>query len=125
MVFTRYTDALAAITPWFARTVLAALCAVLLSPTCAFLASDAPTVQVECAASFEEASETVAPAPGPASAPAEDAEDESPELEESLPWNGSPRSAAWREGRPLLRAHLLDLHPGGLPRPDARPPEWA
>jgi len=125
MLFTRYTDAFTAIAPWFARTVLAALCAVLLVPTCALLGSDEPSAQRVMAASFEEANETVAPAPGPVSAPAEDAEDKLPELEESLPWSGAVARADWRERHPLLHAHWLDLHPTRLPRPDARPPEFA
>jgi hypothetical protein len=125
VLFTRYAAAFSAAAPWFAAFVALALCAVLVAPTCAFLTSDEAPVQAAFAASFEQEGETVAPAPGPVSAPAEDAEDESPELEESLPCDGSDRSAPWPESRPLLRAHALDLHPESQPRPDARPPEVA
>ena len=125
MLFTRYSVAFAAAAPWFARAVIAAMCAVLVAPTCAFLTSVDVPAQAAFAASFEQEGETVAPAPGPVSARAEDAEDESPELEESLPCDGSDRSAPWPESRPLLRAHALDLHPESQPRPDARPPEVA
>lgn len=125
MLFTRYSVAFAAAAPWFARAVIAAMCAVLVAPTCAVLSTDKGPAQVIFASSFEEVGETVAPAPGPVSAPAEDAEDESPELEESLPWDESDRSGSWLESRPLLRAHAPDLHPECRPRPDARPPEVA
>ena len=65
----------------------------------------------------------MAPAPGPCPAPAEDAEDESPELEESLPWDDGAHAPRPRPLRSRLPGYLPDAVPDAPLFRDARPPE--
>jgi hypothetical protein len=120
MLFTRYSALLASASLWCTQVVLVAMLSAFVVPTLTWLSSE-PTASPALLAEHE--GESVAPAPGPCPAPAEDAEDESPELEESLPWDDGAHAPLPRPLRSRLQGYLPDAVPDAPLNGDARPPE--
>lgn len=120
MLFTRYSALLASASLWCTQVVLVAMLSAFVVPTLSWLSSE-PTAPHALLAEHE--GESVAPAPGPCPAPAEDAEDESPELEESLPWDDGAHAPRPRPLRSRLQGYLPDAVPDAPLFRDARPPE--